>query len=216
MATLSVVLADDHALVRAGFKTLLSDLGGIEVVAETGDGLATVELVEMHSPDLVLMDISMPGLNGLDAAVQINKSSPKTKTIILSMHASESYVRRALQSGVSAYVLKDGSPDELKLAIRAVTQGEYYLSPAVSKSVVQDYLCNQNENDLDRLTPRQREILQLLAEGKTNKEVARLLDLSIKTVDTHRSQIMTRLEIHDITGLVRFAIRNGLVHMDLV
>lgn len=216
MATLSVVLADDHALVRAGFKTLLSDIGDIEVVGETGDGLAIVELVEMHSPDLVLMDISMPGLNGLDAAVQINKSSPKTKTIILSMHASESYVRRALQSGVSAYVLKDGSPDELKLAIKAVTQGEYYLSPAVSKSVVQDYLCNQNENDLDRLTPRQREILQLLAEGKTNKEIARLLDLSIKTVDTHRSQIMTRLEIHDITGLVRFAIRNGLVHMDLI
>lgn len=214
MATLSIVIADDHALVRAGFKTLLSDLAEIEVVAETGDGRAVIELVERHAPDLVLMDIAMPGLNGLDAAAQIHKTSPKTKIIILSMHGSETYVGRALRSGVSAYVLKGGSPDELKVAIKAVTQGAYYLSPAVSKSVIQEYLGAQTENELDRLTPRQREILQLLAEGKSNKEVARILNLSVKTVDSHRSQIMTRLEIHDITGLVRFAIRNGLVQSD--
>lgn len=214
MATLSIVIADDHALVRAGFKTLLSDLAEIEVVAETGDGRAVIELVEKHAPDLVLMDIAMPGLNGLDAAAQIHKTSPKTKIIILSMHGSETYVGRALRSGVSAYVLKGGSPDELKVAIKAVTQGAYYLSPAVSKTVIQEYLGAQTENELDRLTPRQREILQLLAEGKSNKEVARLLDLSVKTIDSHRSQIMARLEIHDITGLVRFAIHNGLVQSD--
>lgn len=216
MAPTRLLLCDDHALVRAGFRILLEDIEGVEVIAETGDGRAVFDLVESARPDIILMDVSMPGLNGLDATAQIRKRFPSTRVIVLSMYRSEEYIARALKAGASGYVLKEGPPEELRLAINAVNRGETYLSPAVSQSVIHQYLSGVTVGDgpLDRLTARQREILQLIAEGKSNKAIARLLNLSVKTVDTHRSQIMERLDIHELTGLVRFAIRCGLVTED--
>jgi DNA-binding NarL/FixJ family response regulator len=217
MNPIRILLADDHHLVRAGIRSLLESLPGIEVVAETGDGREAIELVRTHRPNLVLMDITMDGMNGLDATALLLKEFPQLRVIILSMHANEEYVRQALQAGAAAYLLKDAATAELELAVRAVAQGQTYLSPAISRQVVEEYLSGQNEaatGPLTQLTPRQREVLQLIAEGKTTKQTAALLEVSVKTVETHRAQLMERLAIHDVPGLVRYAVRHGMVQID--
>lgn len=213
MRSIRVLLADDHTLVRAGLRKLLESIPDLDVVGEANDGLALLALVEQMRPDLVLMDIAMPGLNGLEATARVVKSWPETKVVILSMHQSEEYVRQALRNGAAAYLLKDAAPAELDIAIQAVRRNETYLSPAVSKGVVSDYVqrLRGEETPSAQLTPRQREVLQLIAEGHSTKEIARRLDLSVKTVDTHRSQLMRQLDIHEVAGLVRHAMRIGLI-----
>jgi DNA-binding NarL/FixJ family response regulator len=208
-----VLLADDHTLVRAGLRKLLESLPNIEVVGEASDGLALLELAARMQPQLILMDIAMPGLNGLEATGRITKSWPDMRVLILSMHQNSEYIRQALRQGAVAYLLKDSAPMELELALKAVLNGETYLSPAVSKGVVSDYVqrLRNEEQPIDVLTPRQREVLQLIAEGQSTKDIARRLDLSVKTVETHRTQLMKQLDIHEVTGLVRYALRAGLV-----
>ncbi|MGH8094488.1 MAG: response regulator [Chthoniobacterales bacterium] len=208
-----ILLVDDHRLVRAGIRALLEKMPSVEVVGEADDGRRAFELIRRYRPDIVLMDIAMPNLNGLEAVDRIKKESPETKVIILSMHANEEYVVRALRSDVSGYLIKDAAVDELEQAIRTVTRGETYLSQRISKRVIRDYLANTDRlrGPLEQLTSRQREVLQLIAEGKNTKEIADLLRVSVKTVEAHRLQLMQRLDIHGIPGLVRYAIRVGLV-----
>jgi DNA-binding NarL/FixJ family response regulator len=208
-----VLLADDHALVRAGIRALLEKIPNVEVVGEAGTGREALELVRSELPNIVLMDIAMTELGGLEALPRITKDFPSVKVIILSAHASEEYVIRALRDGASGYMLKDSATSELELAINSVIQGKVYLSPSISRTVIDDYLQRVGGavSPLEQLTSRQREILQLIAEGKNAKEIAADLDISIKTVESHRLQLMDRLNIHDVPGLVRYAIRNGLV-----
>jgi DNA-binding NarL/FixJ family response regulator len=217
VSAIRIVLADDHALVRAGVRSLLASIPGVEVVAEAGDGHEALALVEKWRPRLVLMDIAMPGLNGLEATARLAKSHPETAVIMLSMHAAEEYALQALRAGAAGYLLKDADLSELELAIGAVARGQTYLSPAMSKHLVSDYRRRMAEqpDPLDRLTPRHREVLQLIAEGQTTKDIAARLKLSVKTVETHRAQLMDRLDIHDLAGLIRFAIRVGLVAPDV-
>ena len=209
---LRIVLADDHALVRAGFRALLQSLDGIEVVAEAENGAQALELIERHLPDLVLMDIAMPGLNGLEAAARAAKSAPEVKIIVLSMHANEEYVLQSLKAGAKGYLLKDAGLAELQLALESVSSGQTFLSPAISKHLIDAYVERTSDGmePFTLLTSRQREILQLIAEGATTKEIAQKLGVSVKTVETHRTQLMQRLDIHDLAGLVRYAIRFGL------
>lgn len=211
-----MVLADDHELVRAGVRALLEGIPGVEVVAETGDGREALRLVEQCRPHVLLTDISMPGLNGLDAAAKVSREHPRTRVIILSMHTDEAYILQALRSGAAGYLPKAAARAELELAITAVARGETYLSPATSRHVVQEYLrrAATDEGPLSRLTVRHREVLQLIAEGCSTKEIAAKLGVSVKTVDKQRSQLMERLDLHDIAGLVRFAIRTGVVQPD--
>jgi DNA-binding NarL/FixJ family response regulator len=209
-----VLVADDHNLLRAGLRALMQSLEGIEVVAEASNGREALNLIGAHQPDVVLMDIGMPELNGLEAAAQIVRDYPATRVVILSMHANEEYVLRALQAGAAGYLIKDAGTAELETAVRAVARGETYLSPAVSKHVVGEYLrrVGAEERPLDQLTARQREVLQLLAEGYGTQDIAQKLSISVKTVEAHRAQLMQRLDIHDLAGLVRFAVRTGLVN----
>ena len=213
MKPIRVVLADDHALVRAGIRTLCESLDGVTVVAEATDGNQVLEMVKAHHPDVVLMDITMKVLNGLDATAQMTREFPRARVIILSMHAAEDFVQQALKAGAAGYLLKDAAVPELETAITAVMRGEVYLSPQISRLIVQSYMQHAGavEGPLGVLTPRQREILQLIAEGHNTKDIGFRLSLSVKTVEAHRTQIMERLRIHDIAGLVRFAIRVGLV-----
>jgi DNA-binding NarL/FixJ family response regulator len=213
MNRVRILLADDHTLMRAGIRSLLEKIPGVEVVGEAADGREALGLVKTRLPNVVLMDIAMSGLNGLDATARVVKEFPQVRVIILSMHANEEYVLQTLRTGASGYLLKDAATAELELAIQAVVRGDTYLSPAISKRVIDDYLgrVNGEKAPLDQLTSRQREILQLIAEGKSTKEIAFLLNVSIKTVETHRLQLMDRLGIHDIPGLVRHAMRIGLV-----
>ena len=208
-----VLLADDHALVRAGIRALLEKIPSVEVVGEAGTGREALELVRSQLPNIVLMDIAMTELGGLEALPRITKDFPSVKVIILSAHASEEYVIRALREGASGYMLKDSATSELELAINSVIPGKVYLSPSISRTVIDDYLQRVGGavSPLEQLTSRQREILQSIAEGKNAKEIAAALDISIKTVESHRLQLMDRLNIHDVPGLVRYAIRNGLV-----
>jgi DNA-binding NarL/FixJ family response regulator len=213
VVSLRVVLADDHALVRAGIRSLLEGMAGIEVVGEARDGHEVIELVDKLHPNLVLLDIAMPGLNGLEACARVVKSSPGTAVIILSMHSAQEYALQALRAGASGYLLKDADFAELELAIAAVSRGDTYLSPAMSSHLVADFRRRvaDQPDPLERLTSRHREVLQLIAEGNTTKAIAAKLRLSVKTVETHRAQLMDRLDIHDVAGLVRFAIRVGLI-----
>ena len=213
MNPIRVLLADDHTLFRAGTRGLLQGLSGVEVVAEAANGREALVLLREHQPDVVLIDIMMPELNGLIVAARASQECPQARVLILSMHAGEECVRQALQAGAAGYLVKDAEPCELELAVRAAARGETYLSPSVSRHLVADYLQPQQgpRNCLALLTPRQREILQLVAEGRTSKEIARALQISARTVENHRRQLMGRLDIHDMGGLVRFAIRVGLV-----
>jgi len=215
MNHMRVVLADDHNLVRAGIRKLLEAIAGIEVVGEAEDGLALVALARDLEPDLVLMDIGMPRLSGLEAAARLRETQPSVRVLILSMHLNEEYVRQALRHGAAGYLLKDAAPTELSTAIQAVLRGETYLSPAVSKGVMSDYVDRLRQAEPGGpLTPRRREVLQLVAEGLSSKEIARRLDISVKTVETHRTEVMKQLNIHEVAGLVRYAIRVGLISPD--
>lgn len=216
MSRLRVMIVEDHALVRAGMRALLEKIDGIDVVSAVGDGWEAVKAVQTDVPDLVLMDIAMPGLNGLDATSRIVRESPATRVILLSMHANEEYLQQALQSGASGYLLKGAELAELELAIKTVSRGESYLTPAVAKYAIDAYREKSDgpTGPLAKLSMRQREILQLIAEGHTTKDIAQRLNVSVKTVETHRAHLMERLEIHDVPGLVRFAVRVGLIQPD--
>jgi DNA-binding NarL/FixJ family response regulator len=208
-----VLLVDDHVLVRAGIRALLEKIPNVDVVGEAGTGREAVELIKSESPSLVLMDIAMRELGGLEALPRITKDFPSVKVIILSAHANEEYVIRALRSGAAGYMLKDAATVELDLAIRSVIEDKTYLSPSISRTVIDSYLerVGGQASPLEQLTPRQREILQSIAEGRNTKEIASDLEISVKTVESHRLQLMERLNIHDVPGLVRYAIRRGLV-----
>src|SRR5579859_4007646 len=182
----------------------------VEVAGEAADGRAALKMVKELQPDIAILDISMPELNGLDAAEQLHRGFPKTKVIILSMHANEEYVAQALKAGAAGYLLKDAATTELDMAIKVVAQGQFYLSPSISRQVVDNYL-RGGPMGLDLLSPRQREILQLIAEGKSTREIAETLHLSVKTIETHRAQLMERLDIHDVAGLIKYALRKGLI-----
>jgi DNA-binding NarL/FixJ family response regulator len=207
-----VLLADDHALVRAGLRSLLNGMPGVEVVAEASDGAEALELAMRERPDVVLMDIAMKGMGGLEATTRLRAELPQSKVIILSMHSSEEYVLQALHAGAAAYLIKDAATAELELALKSVARGETYLSPAISRQVVDGYVQRVGAAaEGDPLTPRQREVLKRIAEGRSTKQIAFDLNLSVKTVETHRAQIMERLSIRDVAGLVRYAMRTGLV-----
>ncbi|ANM30782.1 LuxR family transcriptional regulator [Acidobacteria bacterium Mor1] len=211
-----LILADDHTLVRAGIRSLLEAIPEVAVVAEASDGHGALELIEKYRPELALLDVTMPGLNGLEVAERARKSSPSTRTLVLSMHAGEEYVARALRVGVAGYLLKDAAAAELEIAIRAIARGDRYLSPAISTQVVDGFLraSEPAADPLAGLTARQRETLQMIAEGHSTRQIAETLGVSVKTVETHRAQLMDRLDIHDLAGLVRFAVRVGLVSPD--
>jgi DNA-binding NarL/FixJ family response regulator len=211
-----VLLADDHGLVRAGIRALIEKIPDVEVVGEASTGREALELVKSRLPNLVLMDIAMAEMGGLEALPRITRDFPEVRVIILSAHANEEYVIRALRSGAAGYMLKDAATAELQLAFDSVAQDKTYLSPSISRTVITDYLRRVGGpiSPLEQLTPRQREILQLIAEGKNTKEIASALDVSVKTVESHRLQLMERLNIHEIAGLVRYAIRSGLVSLE--
>jgi DNA-binding NarL/FixJ family response regulator len=214
-APIRVLLADDHALVRAGMRSLLGAMSQVEVVAEAASGEEALQLAERERPDVVLMDIAMRGMTGLEAAARLRERSPGVRVVILSMHAGEEYVLQALRAGAVGYLLKDAATGELELALRSVMRGESWFSPAVSRQVVEGYVQRVGgEPGADVLTTRQREVLRLVAGGKSTKEIAFELNLSVKTVETHRAQIMERLGIRDVAGLVRYALRTGLVPPD--
>jgi DNA-binding NarL/FixJ family response regulator len=207
-----VILADDHTLVRAGIRALLEKLPGVEVVGEVSDGREVLNLVRTHRPDVVLMDISMPGLNGLEAAERLAKEFPEVRVIILSMHHNEEYVWRALKAGAAGYLLKKAATAELATALQRVAHGETYVSQEISTQLPRsvDGIAKQ-KSPLEQLTGRQREILQLIAEGQNTKRIAEILKLSPKTVEYHRTKLMDCLNVHDVPGLVRFALRVGLI-----
>jgi DNA-binding NarL/FixJ family response regulator len=213
MSTFRIILADDHALVRAGIRALLERLPGVEVVGEADNGREALELISTTAPDVILLDISMAALGGLETLPRIVEDFPAVKVLILSGHANQEYVHRALRCGAGGYMLKDAAAEELELAIKAVAQDKTYLSPSLARTVVESYLQRLagEEGPIEQLTARQREVLQLLAEGKNTKEIAHLLGISIKTVEAHRLQLMDRVDIHDVAGLVRYAIRIGLI-----
>jgi len=215
--TMRILLADDHALVRAGLRALLAELPDVEVVAEAGDGHEAIGLIREKKPDVALVDVTMPKLNGIEVAARVKKEMPETRVVIVSMHADDAYVHRALVAGAAGYLLKTADRAELEMALRAIGRGERWLSPAVSKKVVAGYTGGGPPRDepFERLTPRQREVLQLIAEGLSTKEIAARLDVSVKTVDTHRTELMERLGIHGVAGLVRYAIRVGIVHPEV-
>jgi len=213
MPPIRVVLADDHTLVRAGIRSLLEGIAGIEVVGDAGDGSAVLLLAERHRPHVVLLDIGMPGMSGLEVVPRLLKIDRSIRAVMLSMHKSEEYVLEALRAGAAGYLLKDSAVPELEIAVRAVARGELYLSPAVSRRIVDDYLGRAGAIDdaLAALTQRQREILRLVAAGRTSKEIANQLGLSYRTVEVHRLNLMRRINVHDTAGLVRYAMRVGLV-----
>jgi DNA-binding NarL/FixJ family response regulator len=204
-----ILLADDHKIVRQGLRSLLEG-EGFEVVAEASNGLEAVQLAEKHHPEVAVLDVSMPMLNGIDATKEITRTCPRTKTILLTMHSEDRYVLNSLRAGVRGYLLKSRAADDLIQAIHEVTRGSLYLSPGISATVVQAYL-SATEVAADPLSDRERQVLQLVAEGKTSKEVATILGISVKTAESHRNHIMEKLDIHDVAGLVRYAIRSGLI-----
>ncbi|HEV2722342.1 MAG TPA: response regulator transcription factor [Thermoanaerobaculia bacterium] len=216
MKRVRVLLAEDHCLVRAGIRSLLQQMPDVEVVAEADNGRDALRLIESAHPDIVLMDVAMPQMNGLEATRRVTADFPSVQVLILSMHANPEYVIQALRAGAKGYIIKGASVEELQIAIRALIRGEMFLSPSISGPVVADYLqyVGAEHDPADRLTPRQREVLQLVAEGKTTKEIAALLEVGVKTVETHRAKLMESLDIHDIAGLIRYAIRSGLLVLD--
>jgi len=204
-----IVLADDHVLVRQSLRSLL-EREGFQVVGEASDGQEALRLAESFQPDIAVMDISMPILNGLNAAREMSRSSPKTKTILLTQHDEGQYVSEALDAGVKGYVLKNQVASDLLLAIRQVSRGQVYLSPGVSRGVMEAYQ-SKSEKSKNSLTLRERQVLQLIAEGKSTKDVASLLGISVKTAESHRTRLMNKLDIHETASLVRYAVRQGMV-----
>ena len=216
MSNIRVLLADDHTIVRQGLRALLDSQEDIEVVGEAENGRQAFEKTKQIVPDIVVLDITMPNLNGIEATRQIKKLNPEIKVIVLTVHDNEEYVHQVLQAGASGYLLKESAVSDLVSAINAVKKGDIFLSPTISKVVVKDYIRHTDResrafDSLDVLTSREREVLQLIAEGHTNREVARLLKLSVKTVDVHRAHIKEKLHIHDTAGLIKYSIRKGLI-----
>jgi len=205
-----ILLADDHAVVRQGFKLILGAQPDMEIVGEAGNGREAVELAEKLHPDVAVVDVAMPELNGIEATRRMGEVTPRTRVLALSMHKDSVYVREILRAGARGYLLKDQIDSDLLAAVRAVARGEGYLSPSVSDAVLNDYRRHVSD-PIDLLTSREREVLQMIAEGKTNKEIATVLSLSVYTVDAHRGRIMEKLNLHSINELVRFAVRKGLV-----
>lgn len=210
--SIRILLADDHALVRAGIRRLIEDTPGYTVVAEAADGREAARLARQHAPDIALIDLSMPGLNGLDAIARIVADLPRTRVFALSMHTSEQYVADALRAGATGYIVKDAAADELVEALAAAGRGQRFISPLVAGHVAAAAAPARDESEA--LTSRQREILQLVAEGHSTRQIAERLSISVKTVETHRAQIMQRLDIHDVAGLTRHALRIGLIRQD--
>ncbi len=210
-----IVLADDHVVMRNGLKLLLERQPNFEVAGEAVNGREAVEICEKEKPDVLVLDIAMPNLNGIEAARQISNKLPQIAIVILSMHSDESYVLRALKAGARAYLLKDSAEADLINAIRAVSEGKAFFSPAISKMLVEDYMRRLEqrgvEDSYELLTTREREILQLLAEGKSNKEVAAMLNLSLYTVETHRGNILQKLNLHSVPELILYAVRKGVI-----
>ena len=213
MSAAKVLLVEDHIVVRQGIKALLSDEPDLEIVGEADNGREALPLVEALQPNVVLMDISMPGLNGIEATRQVRQRFPQVKVVVLSMHANEEYVFQVLRAGASGYVLKQSDSSEVLTAIRAALAGGSFLSPPISRAVIDDYVhraeVRGQGDDLDLLTSREREVLQLLAEGFSNKKIAEQLNISIKTVETHRSNMMNKLDVKNKTDLIKYALRKG-------
>ncbi|MBL8955122.1 MAG: response regulator transcription factor [Myxococcaceae bacterium] len=207
---LKVLIAEDHGLVRAGIRALLTQLG-VPIAGEARDGNEALELIDQLHPDLVLMDLSLPGLNGLEAIRRALEKHPRLRIVVLSMHSDRQYVRQALVAGAVGYVLKSSDPEELEQALAAAERRELWLSPAIAQTVRDELVKGLKGGPESDLTPRQREVLQLIAEGHSTKQIAKRLNVSVKTVEAHRAQIMERLEIRHVAGLVRYAIRAGLV-----
>jgi two-component system response regulator NreC len=219
MSAIRVLLAEDHTIVRKGLRALLDDEVDIEVIGEAQDGRDAVQMVDQLRPDVVLMDISMPGLNGLEATRQIRAQFPDARVLVLTRHANKEYVYQGLRAGASGYVVKQAAPTELVLAIQAVHRGDTFLSPSISGKVVEEYIQRaeamvSSEDSYDRLTPREREILQLIAEGHTSPEIAEMLHISVKTVGHHRTNLMNKLDIHSAAELTQYAIRKGVIQLD--
>jgi DNA-binding NarL/FixJ family response regulator len=215
MKTIRILLADDHTVVRKGLRLLLESHPGFQVIGDAADGRAAVSLAAEHTPDVVVMDVAMPGLNGIEAARQISARQPHTAIVFLSMHSDESYVLKALKAGARAYLLKDSAEHDLIAAVIAVSEGKAFFSPAISKMLVEDYMRQMQERQIEDsyelLTTREREVLQLLAEGRNNKEVAGILNLSLHTVETHRGNILQKLNLHSGAELILYAIRKGVI-----
>jgi two-component system response regulator NreC len=215
MSNIRVVLADDHIIMRKGLRLLLERQPNITVVGEASDGRECVELAQAEKPDVVVMDLAMPNLNGIEAARQIVAQNPAIAVAVLSMHSDESYVIRALKAGARAYLLKDSAESDLIGAIKALSDGKSFFSPAISRLLVEDYMRALErkgaEDSYELLTTREREILQLLAEGKSNKEVANMLNLSLYTVETHRTHILQKLNLHTVPELILYAVRKGII-----
>ncbi len=205
-----ILLADDHAVVRQGFKMILAAQPDMEIVGEAGNGREALDLAGQLQPDVIVMDVAMPELNGIEATRRVADLSPRTRVLALSMHKDSVYVREILRAGARGYLLKDSIASDLLAAVRAVARGEGYLSPGVSDAVLNDYRRHVTD-PIDLLSSREREVLQMIAEGKTNKEIATVLNLSVYTVDAHRGRIMEKLNLHSATDLVRFVVRAGLV-----
>jgi DNA-binding NarL/FixJ family response regulator len=210
-----ILVADDHGIIRKGLKLLLERVPGMQVVGEAGDGREAVRLASELHPDVVIMDIAMPLLNGIDATTQILREDPQIGVIILSMHADESYVMRALNAGAKGYLLKDSADDDLPNAVRTVAEGKPFFSPAIAQTLLEDYVRLMREHGVqdsyDLLTEREREVLQLLAEGKSNKEVATVLGLSPYTVESHRNNLMQKLNLHNTADIVLYAVRKSII-----
>jgi two-component system response regulator NreC len=214
MAALRILLADDHTVVRQGLRKVLEERPEWQVVAEAGDGRAAVRLAEQHRPDVAVVDVAMPLLNGIEATRQIAKRAPQTKVLVLSMYSDEAYVTQMLKAGATGYLLKDSADVDLLQAVQAVSQGKSFFSPAVARLMCDDYAHQRGENAVDRfesLSDREREIFQLVAEGKTNKEMAAMLFISPSTVETHRARIMEKLDLHSAAEIVLYAVRRGVI-----
>lgn len=215
MTPIRILLADDHGIVRRGLHYMLERAPGMEVAGEAADGREAVKMAESLNPDVVVMDIAMPNLNGIEATAQIVKRNPKIGVIILSMHSDETYIARALSSGAKGFLLKDSAEADLIRAIHAVSEGRPFFSSAITQTLLEDYMRRLQQQNLqdsyDLLTDREKEILQLLAEGKSNKEVAALLELSLYTVETHRSNMMQKLNLHNTAEIVLYAVRKKII-----
>lgn len=218
MAKIRVILTDDHTIVRAGIKALLEKQPDIEVVGETSEGRETLRQVELLKPDMVLMDIAMPGMNGLEATALLSKNFPQVRVLALTMHDEEEYFYEVIRAGAMGYVLKDAAPTELVSAIRAVAEGKAFLTPRVTRILVNDYLKRIESGEkvaaYDGLTEREREVLKLIASGNTNQEIANLLHLSVNTVQVHRTHIMEKLNLHNRTELVKYALKRGIIELE--
>ncbi|MBZ5621048.1 MAG: response regulator transcription factor [Acidobacteriia bacterium] len=215
MKSIRILLADDHTVVRKGLRLLLENQPGFTVIADAADGMEAVALAEAHRPDVIVMDVAMPILNGIEATRQVVAKLPQTAIVILSMHSDEGYVLKALKAGARAYLLKDSAEHDLINAVKAVSEGKAFFSPAISKMLVEDYVRQMREQNIEDsyelLTTRERQVLQLLAEGRSNKEAANLLELSLYTIETHRNNIFHKLNLHTGAELILYAIRKGIV-----